>query len=100
MTTRAQAPSVIRRITMPDLRIRLRKALFGISRDEAAFATRGFAPAAVAAAQAHLEAIGGAFIDGYNAQLAGDLASWLDQADPELRGFAVEGAAMACAVLD
>jgi hypothetical protein len=84
---------------MPGLSIRVRRRLFGISRHEAEFATRGFTGAAPEA-RARLEAIGGTFIDGYNALLADDLDARLEVVDPDLRGFAVEGAAMACALLD
>ena len=84
---------------MPALSTRVRRRLFGISRREAEFATRGFTGAAPEA-RARLEAIGGTFIDGYNAWLADDLDAQLPDIAPDLRGFAVEGAAMACALLD
>lgn len=84
---------------MPGFLIRVRRALFGIARCEANFATRGFVEA-TAGARARLESIGHTFIDGYNAVLSADLDSELEQIDPELRGFAVEGAAMACTLLD
>lgn len=84
---------------MPGLCIRVRRTLFGLSRHEADFAKRGFSPATTDA-QARLELIGGTFIDGYNALLSEDLDFQLEQVAPELRGFAVEGAAMACALLD
>jgi hypothetical protein len=84
---------------MPDLSSRVRRALFGIARREADFATRGFT-ATSAEQRARLESIGRAFVDGYNASLSDDLGSELEQGDPDLRGFAVEGAAMACALLD
>jgi len=85
---------------MPGLLIRIRRALFGLSRREADFTTRGFATTTTPAARERLESIGGAFIDGYNALLSANLDSGVEQADPELRGFVVEGAAMACALLD
>lgn len=84
---------------MPGFGIRVRRALFGISRSEADFATRGFV-ATAAGKQARLESIGRTFVDGYNACLAAALDSSVESIDPELRGFAVEGAAMACALLD
>jgi len=84
---------------MPGLSIRVRRALFGISRREADLATRGFA-ATTADKRARLEAIGRRFIDGYNASLSDNLDSELEEGDPDLGGFAVEGAAMACALLD
>jgi len=84
---------------MPGFGIRVRRALFGISCSEADFATRGFV-ATDAGKQARLESIGRTFVDGYNAYLAEALDSCAAAVDPELRGFAVEGAAMACALLD
>jgi len=84
---------------MPGLSIRVRRRLFGISRHEADFATRGFAETAPEA-RARLEAAGGTFIDGYNALLSDRLDAQLGDVDPDLHGFAVEGAAMACALLD
>jgi len=84
---------------MPDLSIRVRRALFGLSRREADFATRGFT-ATAADKRACLESVGRRFIDGYHAWLAEDLDSELAQGDPALCGFAVEGAAMACTLLD
>jgi hypothetical protein len=83
---------------MASLTIRLRTALFGISRREAEFARRGFT--AQPGARAYLEAVGAAFIDGYDAWLAGALDASLADIPGALRGFAVEGAAMACALLD
>ena len=84
---------------MLDFGSRTRLALFGLSRDEADFATRGFT-ATSANARARLESIGCAFIDGYNALLSGDLDLAAAQIDLELQGFAMEGAAMAAALLD
>ncbi len=81
----------------------LRSRLFGISRRETLFATRGF-PDCPALARKHLERIGAAFVDGYNAALDrglnDGLISTLDDTGTELRGFAYEGAAMAFALLD
>lgn len=83
--------------------MRTARCLFGLSALEATFARRGFR-AAEPAAQQHLEAIGYAFLQGYNNALdIGDpvaLAGPLDVVDAELRGFAYEGAAMALALLD
>lgn len=79
--------------------IRARAALFGISRREAELARRGF-EAARPLARARLESAGMSFIDGYNAWLSDRLDAVLSQIAAELRGFAVEGAAMASALLD
>jgi hypothetical protein len=79
--------------------IRIRRALFGLDPGEALFERRGFAPAA-AAPQARLEAIGRTFIAGYNAWLARDLGGELARVPAELHGFAIEGAAMAGALID
>jgi enediyne biosynthesis protein E3 len=79
--------------------IRIRRAVFGLDPGEARFERRGFAPAA-AASQARLEDIGGTFIAGYNAWLADDLDAELPRIPAELHGFAIEGAAMASALVD
>jgi hypothetical protein len=79
--------------------IRIRRALFGLDPGEALFERRGFAPAA-AASQARLEDIGRTFIAGYNAWLARDLDGGLSRIPSELHGFAIEGAAMAGALVD
>lgn len=75
--------------------------LFAISPDEAAFDRRGFADGP---ARGHLEAIGRRFVAGYVAALDGHgaerLPERLHDVPPEHRGFYVEGAAMACALLD
>jgi enediyne biosynthesis protein E3 len=84
---------------MGSLAIRARTKLFGISRGEADFERRGFDPARPGA-RACLEAVGTSFIDGYNAWLSDGLDAALSQLPGELRGFAVEGAAMASALLD
>jgi hypothetical protein len=78
---------------------RIRRALFGLDPGEALFERRGFAPGA-AASQARLEAIGRTFIAGYNAWLARELDGELARIPAELHGFAIEGAAMASALLD
>jgi hypothetical protein len=76
---------------------------FDISEDEALFATRGFRQGRDDA-QAHLESIGRAFIQGYRLGLyappAGPPGSVLDPVAPEMRGFTAEGAAMGCLVAD
>jgi enediyne biosynthesis protein E3 len=77
----------------------VRRALFKISRREADTARRGF-DVTSPEARARLESIGVAFIDGYNAWLSDDLDDALGELPDELRGFAVEGAAMASALLD
>lgn len=84
---------------MGSLGAQISRGLFGISRDEADFVRRGFDPARPAA-RACLEAVGRSFIDGYNAWLSGALDPAISQLPGELRGFAVEGAAMASALLD
>ncbi len=50
-------------------------------------------------ARPHLEAAGQACLAGYNAVLAGE-SERIDDLHEELRGFAYEGAGMACATLD
>lgn len=86
----------------PGGRGRLLRRLLGIDPAEATFARRGFT--AAPAARRRLERVGAAFLQGYHAALeAGSIAALaprLDEAEPELRGFAHEGAAMALALLD
>jgi hypothetical protein len=80
----------------------VRRRLLGISPEEASFARRGFGPAEPAV-QTRLEEIGRVFVRGYLAGLEGaaaSLRSRLEVAEPEFRGFAYEGAAMALALLD
>lgn len=77
--------------------------LLEIDRREVEFARRGFICSSPGIRN-HLENIGRVFLQGYSAAL-GDknqraLANRLDQIDPEQRGFAYEGAAMALALLD
>jgi len=79
--------------------IRARAALFGISRSEADFARRGFETARPDA-RVCLEGVGVSFIDGYNAWLSDTLDATLAGIPGALGGFAVEGAAMASALLD
>jgi enediyne biosynthesis protein E3 len=76
--------------------------LFHLSDQEATFRRRRF-PVCEPAAQAHLEAIGRSFLTGYNASLSGRppaLRAKLESVPAALRGFAYEGAAMGCAILD
>lgn len=84
---------------MASLAIRARAVLFGIPRSEADFVRRGF-ESARPDARAHLETVGASFIDGYNAWLSNTLDAELRGIPRELGGFAVEGAAMASALLD
>lgn len=81
----------------------LRKAVFGISPEEATFARRGFRVSNIRAQQ-RLEQIGTAFLQGYQAVLEDDgldaLVLRLRAAEAELRGFAFEGAAMGLTLLD
>jgi hypothetical protein len=69
---------------------------------EASFARRGFPD--VPGKREHLEAIGEQFIAGYNAALEHGVTSIVDArlsaVDAPLRGFTVEGAAMATALCD
>lgn len=82
---------------------RVLERLLRISLEEASFARRGF-PAASAAAREHLENVGRCFLRGYNEGLAAhhpsELIDRLDLVEPVNRGFALEGAAMALAILD
>lgn len=77
--------------------------LFRLSHEESSFAVRNF-QAANPTARSHLEGIGRAFIDGYNAALEfidlRQLAPHLMTVRSELQGFAFEGAAMALTLLD
>lgn len=71
--------------------------------DQASFAVRGFRPAGPEQQQL-LEAIGEAFIAGYNAALVSDdikeIWRFIDTIQVGLRGFAAEGAAMGAAISD
>lgn len=79
----------------------IRGWLLGIAPEEASFARRGFSPGC---ARERLELIGVVFLQGYRMALEETdplgLAPRLNQLDPEVRGFAFEGAAMALALLD
>jgi enediyne biosynthesis protein E3 len=74
-----------------------------LSPRETGYERRGFR-GANAAARARLESIGTAFLNGYHCALERggpeQLAAPLEQADPDLRGFTYEGAAMGLALLD
>jgi len=82
---------------------RIRKAIFGLSPDETKFRKRGFICDSESI-RLHLERVGAAFAFGYNAALASDdtenLCRILENEALFFRGFAYEGAAMACAILD
>ncbi|MBX3395579.1 MAG: DUF1702 family protein [Phycisphaerae bacterium] len=81
----------------------LRTRLFGISRRETTFARRGFPPCPDDNRR-HLERIGQAFVEGYQAALTWDvtpaLIETLNDMPTEFVGFGFEGAAMAFALLD
>ena len=81
----------------------LRTLLFGISPDEATFERRGF-PACEERQRLRLEEVGRTFLVGYHAVLDAEneeqLVEALEKVDPELRGFAYEGSAMALGLLD
>jgi len=81
----------------------LQNRVFRISAEETSFARRGFRGGDERIRQ-HLERIGRVFLHGYHAALEEDppncLASTLDTIEPELRGFAFEGAGMGLFLLD
>ncbi len=81
----------------------LRQRLFGISPREVSFARRGFQEDNPSV-RLRLERIGQTFLHGYHAALLDDhpapLARRLAAIDPELRGFAFEGAAMGLTLMD
>ncbi|RPH53190.1 DUF1702 family protein, partial [bacterium] len=89
--------------TAPGLAGRLKRAVFGISAKETSFAERRFRGDAEAV-RARLEEVGLSFARGYHIALEEDrplpLAARLAEMDPELQGFAYEGAAMGLALLD
>jgi enediyne biosynthesis protein E3 len=82
---------------------RLRRCLFGLQAVETNYVRRGFR-GATADMQARLDQIGAAFLGGYHAALEHDtpanLTSALNAVEPDLCGFAFEGAAMGLALLD
>jgi enediyne biosynthesis protein E3 len=75
------------------------QALFGISPNEAAFERRGF-ELPDGRARSVLEGAGRSFVGGYNAELAGTLTAELGGSPRSQHGFVVEGAAMACGLVD
>jgi hypothetical protein len=83
-------------------RLALRR-IFGISPRETTFARRGFRGGGPEVRR-RLESIGSTFLQGYHMALEEDrleaLALRLGSDEPELRGFAFEGAAMGLALLD
>ena len=82
---------------------RLRLMLFGISPEAASFDRRGF-HCGVPSTRERLERVGHTFVRGYRAGLRhgrlDSLAEELERTEPEPRGFAFEGAAMALSLLD
>ncbi|MGX0966079.1 hypothetical protein AB7M63_006528 [Bradyrhizobium japonicum] len=83
--------------------VRPLRRLLRLSFDDASFKKRGFAEIDPTKRLA-LEAIGRAFIGGYNAALAAncldDAFQHVDAVSPSQRGFAAEGAAMGFAIAD
>jgi enediyne biosynthesis protein E3 len=81
----------------------MRRQLFGLRVREVSYIRRGFR-GATAGMRSRLEQIGTAFLSGYNMAVEQSLpamvAARLQAVDPELRGFAAEGAAMGLALLD
>ena len=81
----------------------LRRRVFGLSEEAVDFQRRGFRGASTFM-RYRLETVGGAFLAGYHLALESDspeeLGSKLVGVEPELRGFAFEGAAMGLALLD
>jgi hypothetical protein len=78
----------------------VRARVLALADDEASFARRGFMTDS-ADARARLEHVGRVFIHGYNAALcSADATDELNDSPLSDRGFAYEGAAMACALLD
>jgi hypothetical protein len=78
-------------------------SIFGLSPEQASFTRRRFRGGSGGMRQ-RLETAGGAFVKGYNLALKhgrpGVAIEDLNSIEPELRGFAFEGAAMAFALLD
>jgi hypothetical protein len=81
----------------------IRRQMLGISVAEASFARRGFRGGNARSRQC-LEEVGRAFLRGYHAALDEDRPDWLAPVlgliEPELRGFAFEGAGMGLYLLD
>jgi hypothetical protein len=82
---------------------RFLRRLFTLSPSEASFARRGFS-APSREKQAHFEAVGRAFIHGYNIAVleedVGAVRAALAGTDRDLQGFVAEGSAMGAAMLD
>jgi hypothetical protein len=91
------APSLLRQSTRPLHR------LLRLSPDEATFRRRQFR-STDPSKQSALELAGRTFVGGYNMALAADcpedVLQHVHRVAPDLRGFAVEGAAMGCAIAD
>jgi enediyne biosynthesis protein E3 len=81
----------------------LRRAILGLSADEASFERRGF-PFGSRVVRERLECVGHTFVRGYNAAIElgreQGLGARMQHEPEELRGFAFEGAAMGLALLD
>src|SRR4051812_32914276 len=96
MNSRAQLPQRLR------TGARLRLSILGIGPEEASFERRGFTLGA--GPRGRLEEIGRTFVRGYRAALADDAPEALTRAlapvDPELAGFAWEGAGMGVTLRD
>ncbi|MEU6037060.1 DUF1702 family protein [Actinomadura sp. NPDC047616] len=88
---------------MPTVLGSFRRTVLAPSMADVTFAKRGF-PGAGAEAAPHLEAIPQSVVCGFEWGIEGrgewELERLLSLTDPELRGFAYEGATMACTVLD
>ena len=80
-----------------------RRGFFTLTLEQTSFSRRGFRGGADGMRQ-RLENVGGAFVTGYNLALEhgtpGAVGADLSLMEPELRGFAFEGAAMGLALLD
>lgn len=81
----------------------IRRRLFGIAPEETTIARRGFT-VTDPQVQQRIELIGWAFTQGYHIAIEEvqppQIAAKLDALDPELQGFAYEGAGMGLALLD
>jgi enediyne biosynthesis protein E3 len=100
---RAERKSTTEVSTLSVLLGRLRKRVLGIPLSEATFTSRGFRWHDAVARQ-RLERIGQIFLHGYHAALASEgldvLVEELGAVEPDLIGFAYEGAAMGLSLLD
>jgi hypothetical protein len=94
--------SALQQISVPSMSVLIPR-LLSIDPREVEFARRGFT-CALPAIQARLENVGRVFLHGYSAALEHKdqdrLADLLNHVEPEDRGFAYEGAAMALTLLD